>query len=66
MTSSSLTQLLDRHVRGRQARRRGGRRGEIDPVGHATTVLLTAVSLESPAPPVVMRDFWTHTAHVRS
>jgi CubicO group peptidase (beta-lactamase class C family) len=38
----------------------------IDPVGHATTVLLTAVGLESPAPPVVMRDFWTHTAHVRS
>ena len=38
----------------------------IDPVGHATTVLLTAVGLESPAPPVVMRDFWAHTAHVRS
>jgi CubicO group peptidase (beta-lactamase class C family) len=38
----------------------------IDPVGHAATVLLTAVGLESPAPPVVMRDFWTHTAHVRS
>jgi len=38
----------------------------IDPVGHAATVLLTAVGLESPAPPVVMRDFWTHSAHVRS
>jgi CubicO group peptidase (beta-lactamase class C family) len=38
----------------------------IDPVGHAATVLLTAVGLESPAPPVVMRDLWTHSAHVRS
>src|SRR5690242_11344478 len=37
----------------------------IDPVGHGATVLLTAVALESPAPPVVMRDFWAHTAQVR-
>jgi CubicO group peptidase (beta-lactamase class C family) len=38
----------------------------IDPVGHAITVLLTTVGLESPAPPAVMRDFWAHSAHVRS
>jgi len=38
----------------------------IDPVGHAITVLLTTVGLESPAPPAVMRDFWAHTAQVGS
>jgi CubicO group peptidase (beta-lactamase class C family) len=38
----------------------------VDPVGHSTTVLLTAVGLESPAPPVVMRDFWAHAAQLRT
>jgi CubicO group peptidase (beta-lactamase class C family) len=38
----------------------------IDPVGHAITVLLTAVALESPAAPAVMREFWAHTAQIRS
>jgi CubicO group peptidase (beta-lactamase class C family) len=38
----------------------------VDPVGHAVTVLLTAVGLESPAPPAVMREFWAHTAQFRS
>ena len=43
-----------------------GTAAHIDPVGHGITVLLTAVALESPAAPAVMRDFWAHTAQVRS
>jgi CubicO group peptidase (beta-lactamase class C family) len=38
----------------------------VDPVGHAITILLTTVALESPAAPAVMREFWAHTAQVRS
>lgn len=38
----------------------------VDPVGHAATVLLTAVGLESPAPPAVMGEFWAHAAQFRS
>jgi CubicO group peptidase (beta-lactamase class C family) len=43
-----------------------GTAAHIDPVGHGITILLTPVALESPTPPAVMREFWAHTAQVRS
>jgi CubicO group peptidase (beta-lactamase class C family) len=43
-----------------------GTAAHIDPVGHGITILLTAVALESPAPPAVMREFWAHAVQVRS
>ena len=43
-----------------------GTAAHVDPVGHTATVLLTAVAMESPAPPAVMREFWAHTARVRT
>ena len=43
-----------------------GTAAHIDPVGHGITILLTTVALENPAPPAVMREFWAHSARVRS
>jgi len=43
-----------------------GTSAHVDPVGHGITILLTTVALENPAPPAVMREFWAHSARVRS
>ena len=43
-----------------------GTAAHIDPLGHGITILLTTVAMENPTPPPVMREFWAHTAQIRS